>query len=112
MRYALSIAKTLLPLLRYVFFSSHETFSPYLCYARTKNIPDIEISVFCLAYNCVKFIEKSIHGMLRQNVNAMRAQRTFRMLFHIIILPLQFVFISPAGRLNAIISFCIRVQSH
>ncbi len=30
----------------------------------------IEISVFCLAYNCVKFIEKSIHGMLRQNVNA------------------------------------------
>lgn len=27
---------------------------------------DIEISVYCLAYNCVDFIEKSIQGMLNQ----------------------------------------------
>ena len=30
------------------------------------NENEIEISVYCLAYNCVQFIDKSIHGMLNQ----------------------------------------------
>lgn len=30
----------------------------------------IKISVYCMAYNCAQFIEKTIHGMLNQNINA------------------------------------------
>ena len=30
---------------------------------------DVKISVYCLAYNCVKYIDKSIKGMLSQNIN-------------------------------------------
>lgn len=30
---------------------------------------EIRVSVYCLAYNCVRFIEKSIQGMLNQKLN-------------------------------------------
>lgn len=30
---------------------------------------NVQISVYCLAYNCIKFIERSINGMLNQKIN-------------------------------------------
>lgn len=36
---------------------------------RKNRMDDVKISVYCLAYNCVKFIDKSIKGMLSQNIN-------------------------------------------
>lgn len=36
---------------------------------RIDQVKDVKISVYCLAYNCVNFIDKSINGMLDQKVN-------------------------------------------
>lgn len=32
-------------------------------------VKEVKISVYCLAYNCAKYIEKSINGMLSQKIN-------------------------------------------